>query len=99
MIVSTLIKHCSSFLSGKQKRKGFAEGINEIENNPDIQTREQIDAILKEQGVELPADPDAPSAVDKGNSEEQQGEEEAAGAEGEHEPVVTAAKGGKKGNL
>ena len=89
MIVSTLIKHCSSFPSGKQKRKGFAEGINEIENNPDIQTREQIDAILKEQGVELPPE----------ESKEKEGEANVTPAAAQEAEAAAAAtpKAGKKG--
>ena len=47
----------------KQKpRKGFLLGLEEIENNPDIQTREQLDS-LEEQGI-VPDQPIAPSAAE-----------------------------------
>ncbi|TRY68419.1 hypothetical protein TCAL_02503 [Tigriopus californicus] len=49
----------------KQKnKKGFAEGLYEIENNPDIQTAEKLMAMEEEAGLEeaagAPAAPEAP---------------------------------------
>ena len=37
--------------TGKQKRKGFLEGLDEIENNPNIQTAEQLMQLEAEAGL------------------------------------------------
>lgn len=47
--------HFSRFVDfdfvGKQKRKGFAEGLNEIENNPNIKTVDQLMAEEQSAGA------------------------------------------------